>query len=310
VTGSPGGRGRMPAVPPWTMALAAMLSVQLSSALAVDLIETVGPAGTAWLRLSFGALVFLAIARPPLRAVPRTDVPSLLGLGVTTGLMTTTFLAAIERIPLGTAVAIEFLGPLTVAAVRSHSTRALTWPAVALVGVVLLTEPWRGDVNLAGVGFAVLAALGWATYILLTQHVGDRFSGITALSMTVPVAAATAALLGVPQAAGHLSFEALATAAGLAMLMPVLPFILEMLALRAMTPTAFGTLMALEPALGVLLGLTVLAQQPSPAQLVGIVLVVAAGAAAQRDGRRQPPVPGAPAAVLAPPTPPAPVREG
>ena len=121
-----------------------MLSVQLGSALSVDLIDTVGPAGTAWLRLTMGALVFLAVARPPLRSVRREDLPALVGLGVTSGLVTIAFLAAIERIPLGTAVAVEFLGPLTVAAVRSHNPRALVWPALALLGVLGLTEPWRG----------------------------------------------------------------------------------------------------------------------------------------------------------------------
>ena len=273
-------------VPPWGLAVAAMLSIQLGSALSVDLISTVGPAGTAWLRLSAGALIFLALARPPLRDVRRSDVPALLGLGVTTGVMTTGFLAAIERIPLGTAVAIEFLGPLTVAAVRTHSPRALVWPALALVGVVLLTEPWHGAINLAGVGFAALGSVGWGVYILLTQRIGDRFTGIGALSLTVPIAAATAAVIGIPQAAGHISPGVLAAAAGLALLLPVLPFALEMLALRRMTPTAFGTLMALEPAFGVLLGLLVLHQQPSATQIAGILLVVLAGAAAQRGGRR------------------------
>ena len=105
---------------------------------------------------------------------------------VTTGLVTIAFLAAIERIPLGTAVAIEFLGPLTVAAVRCHNRRALGWPALALVGVVLLTEPWQGDIDAAGVGFAALAAIGWAAYILLTQRVGDRFTGLGGLTITVP----------------------------------------------------------------------------------------------------------------------------
>lgn len=283
-----GGVSRAP-VPPWALAFAAMLSVQLGSALSVDLIDTVGPAGTAWLRLSLGALLLLAVARPPLRAVRRADLPALLGLGVSSGLVTVAFLAAIERIPLGTAVAVEFLGPLTVAAVRSHSTRALAWPALALLGVVGLTEPWHGGVDGAGLGFAALAAVGWAAYIVLTQQVGDRFPGISALSLTVPVAAVTAAVLGVPQAAGHLSVEVLLVAAGLALLLPVLPYALEMLALRRMTSTAFGTLMALEPAMGVLLGLLVLAQQPSPVQLVGIVLVVLAGAGAQRGGSRDAP---------------------
>lgn len=276
------------AAPPWSLALVAMFSVQLGSALSVGLIEDVGPAGTAWLRLTMGALLFLVIARPPLRLIRRGDVPALLLLGVTSGLMTITFLAAIERIPLGTAVAIDFLGPLTVAAVRSHTRRALAWPALALVGVVLLTEPWQGEVDLAGIGFAALAAMGWGTYIVLTQHIGDRFSGLGTLSITVSIAAVTAAIVGIPQAAGHITPQILLFALGLAVLLPVLPWALEMVALRRMTPTAFGTLMSLEPAMGVLLGLLVLRQDPSALQIVGIMLVVLAGAAAQYGGRREP----------------------
>lgn len=272
-------------LPPWLMAVAAMFSVQLGSALSLPLIDDVGPAGTAWLRLTAGALIFIAIARPPVRQIGRREAPALLALGVTTGLMTVTFLAAIARIPLGTSVAIEFLGPLTVAAVRSHNRRALIWPATALTGVLLLTQPWRGDINLAGVGFALGSAVGWAFYILLTQHVGDRFTGTTALSITTPIAAATAAIAGVPQAAGHLTVGAVAAAVGLAILLPVLPFALEMAALRRMAPAAFGTLMALEPGIGETLGLVVLNQMPSALQVLGILLVVLAGAAAQWEGR-------------------------
>jgi inner membrane transporter RhtA len=273
-------------VPPWGLAVAAMMSIQLGSALSVDLIGTVGAAGTAWLRLTMGALVLVAIARPRLRSVRRSDVPVLVALGVATGTMTMSFLAAIERIPLGTTVAVEFLGPLTVAAVRSHNRRALAWPALALLGVVLLTEPWRGDIDAAGLGFAALAGVGWATYIVLTQRVGDRFSGITGLALTIPVAAATTAVLGISQAAGHVSLDVLVASAGIALLVPVLPFALEMLALRHMTHAAFGTLMALEPAIATVLGLIVLHQRPAAVQLAGIVLVVVAGAAAQRNGRR------------------------
>lgn len=275
-----------PSMPPWGLAVAAMLSVQLGSALSVGLFDVVGPAGTAWLRLSIGALIFVAIARPPLRAVGRSDVPALLGLGVTTGLVTVLFLAAIERIPLGTAVSIEFLGPLSVAAIRSPGRKALIWPLLALLGVVFLTEPWNGEINGAGIGFAALAALGWAIYILLTQRIGDRFTGLTGLSMTVPIAAVTAAIVGVPQASGHISISVLAAAAGLAILLPVLPLAFELRALRNMTQSAFGTLMALEPAFALLLGLLILRQEPSPIQLVGIALVVLAGTGAQRGGRR------------------------
>lgn len=275
-----------PAVPPWALALTAMFSVQLGSALSVNLIHDVGAAGTAWLRLSIGAVVFLLLARPPLGRVRRQDIPTLLGLGITTGLVTIAFLAAIERIPLGTAVATEFLGPLTVAAIRTHSRRALAWPALALLGVILLTEPWHGHLNPAGVGFAAMAALGWATYILLTQRVGDRFTGLGGLSITIPIAALTAATIGIPQAVGHITPDTVISAAGLALLLPVLPLALEMLALRRMTPSAFGTLMALEPAIGLILGLLVLHQAPTTIQLAGIALVVGAGTGAQLRGVR------------------------
>lgn len=282
-----GGAGALTRVPPWSYALLAMLSVQLGSALSVGLIDEVGAAGTAWLRLSMGAVLFIVIARPRLSAIRPADVVPLLVLGVATGLMTVFFLAALERIPLGTAVAIEFLGPLTVAAARSGSRRALAWPIVAFVGVVLLTEPWLGEIDLLGVLFAALAGIGWGTYILYTQRIGDRFDGIQGLALTIPVAALAAAVVGVPQAWGAIDGRVLLIALGLAVLLPVLPFALEMLALRRMTHTAFGTLMAVEPAIGLTLGLLVLAQSPSLVQVVGIAVVVLAGAAAQRGGRRE-----------------------
>lgn len=277
---------RLAGIPPWSLAVVAMASVQLGSALSVPLIDTVGPAGTAWLRLSMAAVIFVVLFRPPLRSIRRADLPGVVALGVTTGLITMCFLAAIDRIPLGTAVAIEFLGPLVVAAVRSHTRAALAWPALALVGVVLMTQPWIGTIDPVGVGFAALAAVGWASYIVLTQRIGDIFPGVSGLALTMPIAALTAAVVGVPQAAGDLTLGVVAAAAGLAILLPILPYALELTALRRMTPTAFGTLMALEPAMGVMLGALILSQIPGVGQIVGIVLVVVAGAVAQRGGRR------------------------
>ena len=137
-----------------------------------------------------------------------------------------------------------------------------------------------------GVVFAAIAALGWALYIVLTQRVGDRYEGVTGLAFTVPVAAITAGIVGIPQAIGHIDLHVVMTAMWLALLLPVIPFALELLALRRMTTAAFGTLMALEPAIGVLLGVAVLHQAASPLQLLGIGLVVVAGAGAQRGGRR------------------------
>lgn len=274
-------------IPPWSMAIAAMLAVQLANAFSVPVIEQVGAAGTAWLRMSFGVVFLWIIARPAIRSLHRKDLPALLALGVVTGFMTTFFLAAVERIPLGTAVAIEFLGPLTVAGLMSQRRKVLVWPLLALVGVMLLTEPWQGNIDLTGVGFALAAGACWGLYNILTQHVGDRFSGISGLSLTIPIAALATLPFGLPQVIlGSFTWWVLPAAAGIALITPVVAFGLEMLALRRMTHTGFGTLLSIEPAFGILIGLLVLAQTPSLMQLVGIALVIVAGAAAQRGGQR------------------------
>ena len=272
------------------MAVVAMLLIQVSNALSVGVIEQVGPAGTAWLRMCFGAVFLWIVARPVLRAIRRRDIPNLIVLGAATGGMTTLFLAAVERIPLGTAVAIEFLGPLTIAAVASRHRQALVWPVLALVGVVLLTEPWRGSIDIVGVGFALAAAVCWAMYNVFTQRVGDRFSGISGLALTIPIGAVLTLPWGVPQVVhGAFSWWVLATAAGIALITPVVSFGLEMLALRRMTHSAFGTLLSIEPAFGLVVGLLLLSQSPTFFQGVGIAVVVVAGVAAQRGGARDHP---------------------
>nr|WP_309408513.1 EamA family transporter [Glutamicibacter sp. PS] len=280
-------RARAQTVPPWSLAIAAMLLIQISNALSVTVIDQVGPAGTAWLRMCFGGLLLLLIVRPNFRSIRARDIPALLTLGLVTGFMTTFFLAAVERIPLGTAVAVEFLGPLTVAGIAGRKLRALLWPILALAGVVLLTEPWHGEVDLVGVGFALLAGACWGLYNVFTQLVGDRFSGISGLALAIPVAALFTTSVGLPQVlAGNPAAWVLLLAAGIALITPVISFGLEMLALRRMTHTAFGTLLAIEPAFGVLMGLLILSQAPSLLQIVGIALVVFAGAAAQRGSAR------------------------
>ncbi|MGO1610358.1 MAG: EamA family transporter [Agrococcus casei] len=278
-------------LPPWNLGVGSMLSIQLSLSLSVGIIEIVGPAGLAWLRLVISSMLFLLIARPTLRwlrSIRRGDVLPVLGLGIATAVMMVGFMGAIERIPLGTAVAIEFLGPLTVAAVRSGGGRLLVWPILALGGVVLLTEPWVGATDPLGILYAACAGAGWGAYVLLTQKVGDRFGGISGLVLTIPIAAVVVTPFGLPQAMNGLTPMVLLGIAGLAVLAPTLPFILEMLALRRMTQTAFGTLMALEPAFGVLLGLIVLHQMPSWVQAIGVCIVVVAGAGAQLKGKRMP----------------------
>ena len=275
-------------VPAWSLAVVAMLSIQTGSALSISLFPAVGPAGTAWLRLSLGAIILLLLVRPKLSLIRRDNIVGLLSLGAATGVMTSAFLAALDRIPLGTTVAIEFLGPLTVAALSGKNIRAALWPLLALIGVVLLTRPWTGAVDLLGVAFALLAATCWGLYIVFTQQVGDRFSGIHGLALATPVAALTAAVVGVPQAWGNLSLEVLGWAVVLAVLTPVFPFALEMLALKRMNKRAFGTLMAIEPGVATGIGLLLLLQVPELLDALGIALVVAAGIATQRDAARPP----------------------
>ena len=272
--------------PAWLLAVVAMLSVQFGAAVSVYLFDDVGVGGTAWLRLTLSALVLILLVRPRYWRWPMCDLRTPILLGVVSAGMTLAFLAAIDRLPLGTVVAIEFLGPLTVAAVNSHSRRALAWPALALVGVVMLTEPWRSEVDLIGIGLAGVAAVGWALYIVITQRVGDRFDGLFGLSVSIPVAAVITAVVGVPQVWGNLTLEVLLVALGAAILLPLIPWTLEFLALRRLTKSAFGTLMALEPAFAVMVGVAVLGQAAGVLDLVGIACVIVAGVASARTGRR------------------------
>jgi inner membrane transporter RhtA len=268
------------------LAAVAMLSVQLGAAISVGLFEEVGVAGTAWLRITIGAIGFVLIARPRYWRWSRQELRAPILLGVVSAGMTLSFLAAISLLPLGTAVAIEFLGPLTVATIHSRSRRALAWPALALAGVVLLTEPWQGTPSLLGIGFAVISGVCWGLYIVITQHVGDRFSGVDGLAISLPVAALVTMFVGLPQAWGHMTLEVLLVALGAAVLLPLIPWTLELYALRRLTKAAFGTLMAIEPAIALAIGIVVLRQIPNGPQVVGMGCVVLAGIAAERTGQR------------------------
>lgn len=272
--------------PAWSLAVVAMFSVQIGAAISVGLFDDIGVAGTAWLRITLGAVGFVLIARPRYWQWTLRELRAPILLGLVSAVMTLAFLAAIDLLPLGTVVAIEFLGPLTVAAIHSKSRQALAWPALALVGVVLLTEPWQGATSLAGVAYAAIAGVGWGLYIVITQHVGDRFSGVDGLAISLPVAAVVTAVVGLPQAWGNLTLQVLLVGLAAAVLLPLIPWTLELYALRRLTKAAFGTLMALEPAIALVIGLVVLQQIPVAAQIVGIGCVVLAGVAAERTGRR------------------------
>lgn len=268
------------------MAMAAMVCVQLGLAISVTLIDDVGVEGAAWLRLAWAGILLLVIVRPRRAAFTRSSFLMCVLLGVVTAAITVLFMAALDRIPLGTASALEFLGPLGVAVARGRGRARTIWPGLAAVGVLLLTQPWSGAVDPVGVVYALAAAVCWAGYILLTQRVGDEVAGINALAVSMPVAGLVATLTVGPDVIERMTPQILLIGVGLAVLLPVVPFALELLALRRLTAAAFGTLMSLEPALAMLIGLLVLHQIPGPLAAAGIGFVVAAGVGAARTGGR------------------------
>jgi inner membrane transporter RhtA len=273
------------------MAVGSMTCVQVGLALSVPLFGQMGPLGTVWLRLAWAALILVVAVRPRPWRFRRPILLATVALGVVTAGVTMLFMAAIARMPLGVASALEFLGPLGVAVARGRGRRRLLWPGLAAAGVLVLTHPWQGGSDLLGVVFALGAAACWAGYILLTQAVGDEVAGLGGLAVSIPVAALVTTLFAAPEISRALTPHLLLIGFGLALLLPVVPFGLEMYALRRLTTAAFGTLMCLEPALALLAGLALLGQVPSPWALAGVALVVAAGLGAERTGARQPDAP-------------------
>ena len=272
-----------------SMALVAMGCVQLGAAVSVGLAERLGAGGVAWLRLVCAAVVLVAALRPWRLSLSRSALSTCVALGIATAGLTMLFMAAAVRLPLGTASALEFLGPLGVAVVRGSGAGRL-WALVAAAGVLALTEPWHGGADPLGVAFALGAAGCWASYIVLTQRAGDEVTGVSALAVSMPVAAVVATVVAGPSAFGELDVELLIAGFGLALLMPVVPFGLELLALRRLTAAAFGTLMSLEPAIALAVGLVALGQTPGTLAVAGIALVVAAGIGAERTGARRDPL--------------------
>jgi len=268
------------------MAVGSMTCVQLGLALSVPLFGQVGPLGAVWLRLAWAGVILLIAVRPRPWRFRRPALLAATALGVVTAGVTMLFMAAVARLPLGTASALEFLGPLGVAVARGRGGRMLLWPGLAAVGVLVLTHPWQGGASLAGIMYALGAAACWACYIVLTQAVGDEVAGLQGLAVSIPVAGLVATAVAGPGVIPALTPHLVLAGLGLALLLPVVPFSLEMYALRRLTTAAFGTLMCLEPALALIAGLALLGQVPRAWSLTGVALVVAAGIGAVRTGAR------------------------
>jgi inner membrane transporter RhtA len=267
--------------------LGGIASVQLGAAVAKTLFGEVPPTGMVWLRLVTSALVLGLLARPALRGRSRDDWLVVVAFGMTLGVMNWAIYQSFARIPLGIAVTIEFVGPLTLAVLGSRRPRDLVWVGLAAAGVLALgLQP--GDVTLAGVAFALLAGAAWAAYILLSARTGTRWPGLDGLA----VASVVATLLLTPGAllvSGDVLLDPriLALGAAVGLLSSVVPYSLEMVALRRIRPAVFSILMSLEPAAAALAAIIVLGEVLTVTQWLAVACVVAASVGATRSGQRQ-----------------------
>jgi inner membrane transporter RhtA len=269
------------------LVLAAVLSVQVGAALAKDLFPQLGPTGVVWLRLGIAALLLVAAWRPRAWRWDRNALLLVTAFGLVVAAMNTTFYLALERVPLGVAVTVEFIGPLGLAALLSRRALDAAWVALAALGIVLLVRTGSG-VSLDPVGVLLAAAAGvcWAGYIVLSARVGRRIPGGAGLAAALVVSALVTTPAGVESVAGNLTASALLAAAGVALLSSALPWSLELEALRRVPTRVFGILMSLEPAVAALSGWALLHERLLSRQWLGIGVVVLASAGAAATSAR------------------------
>ena len=264
------------------MVLAAAGSLQVGAAFAVTLFDELGPAGAAFLRLAFAAAVLWAIWRPPLAG----DLRLAAAFGVALGLMNWSIYEAMDRIPLGVAVTIEFAGPLLVAVIGSRRPLDAAWIALAAAGILLLADPGGGSVDQLGVLFALTAAACWMAYIHLGKRTGGAFPGGSGLALAMAVGALVVLPAGLIEGGSALvEPDLLGAALVVALASSVLPYSLELEALRRLPAAVFGVLMSLEPAVAALAGFVVLGQDLGARELLAIGMVVVASAGAASFGR-------------------------
>lgn len=298
---APAPKRRLDSIPAPLFCVAAMVVVQTGIALSTPLFPVVGVSGTTSLRLLTAAAALLALTRPRLRGRSPRALGAAAALGLASAGMTLLFAVAVDRLPMGTAATVEFLGPLAVALLFSRQLAHVLWALLAAGGVVLLTlvhtgsgaadtpSGAHGSLDPTGLACAFGAAACLAGYILLTRRVGRLFQGFDGLALSLTVAALVMAPVGLPSAVRGVAHAAhpwlpLLEAAGVAVLFPLLPYVLEMVALRRLPERVFSVIASLEPGVSALVGLVVLGQRLGLPQLGGMACVIAASAAATLTG--------------------------
>jgi inner membrane transporter RhtA len=284
-----GDAGILARAPSGGLVVSAIISVQFGAALAATLFQRLGPGGAVFLRLTWAAIVLLALWRPRLRGRTRAELRLACLFGLVLAAMNLSFYEAFDRIPLGIAVAIEFVGPLAVAVAGSRRRLDVLWIALATAGILALAR--GGTHGLDGLGLLLALAAGclWGAYILMNARLGRAFEGSTGLALAMCVASAAALPAGIADGGSHLLEPgSLALGAAVGVLSSAIPYSFEVEALRRIAAPVFGILMSLEPAVAALAGFLVLGQGLDPRALLGIALVIVASVGASRRSTEAP----------------------
>jgi inner membrane transporter RhtA len=272
--------------PAAALVAAGAFSVQFGAALATKLFDRVGPAGAVTLRLGLAAVALAAVARPRFRSIRRRDLGVAIAFGLVLAAMNLCFYEAIARIPLGVAVTIEFSGPLALALIGSRRWLDLVWAVLAGTGVALFTSGGSGHLDPVGIVFAFLAGAGWIGYILLSKETGRRFDARTGLGIAMVTGALAVLPAGLAAGgAGLFHLDVLLLGGAVAVLSSVVPYSLELVALRQVTPRAFGVLLSMDPAVAAAAGFAVLGQHLTARDLLALVLVSVANLGNALTGR-------------------------
>ncbi|MEO3768440.1 EamA family transporter [Streptomyces sp. B5E4] len=279
-----GARGRLGGV---ALVVTGALSTQFGAAVAALLFPRAGALGVVTLRLTLAAALLMLIFRPRVRGHSRGDWAVLCGFGVALGGMNVAIYQAIDRIPLGAAVTLEVLGPLTLSVLAGRRAASLVWAALALGGVVLLSGGGFGGLDAVGVAFALGAGCMWATYIVMSARAGVRFPRADGLAIAMSVAAVISVPVGVASAGSRLVDPAtLGLGLAVAVMSSGLPYALDQFALRRLPPATFALMMSLAPAVAALAGYLVLDQGLTAVQCAAIGMVIAASVGAVRTPPR------------------------
>jgi inner membrane transporter RhtA len=265
------------------LVLAGGISVQFGGALAVTLMPRTGALGVVTLRLLVAAIVLMAVCRPKMRGHSRADWGTVVIFGLTMAAMNGLFYQSVARIPLGPAVTLEVLGPLVLSVLTSRRALNLLWAGLALGGVFLLGGGGFSSLDPVGVAFALSAGAMWAAYIVFSARTGRRFPQADGLALAMVVAAVAFLPLGIAESGTRLiDPTTVALGGAVAVMSSVLPYTLELLALRRLPAATFAILMSLEPAVAATAGFLVLDQALSATEALAIALVIAASMGAVR----------------------------